>query len=392
VVDTQGNQLPYLDGMDYTFINDPQVELTQVLQGSVDLDWFVQWSLADVSTLKDNESKGNYDTRLYDTGSGTAMMYFWNYDTADPVKRALYRNPQFKQAVSFAMDRPTIQKTVYFNTGILTTGTMSPKAIEFNYNSDAQDHYKKYRDAYVAYDPAKANSMLDALGMKKGADGFRTFPDGSKFEFRVDVQADAGKECLAVLQITQKNWQDVGLNAIINQIPPADFDPGWDSGKYEFRTNWEVGDGPDHMLYPSWVVPNEQSRWAPLCGELLALAGTAQDNTECDKQPWERKPPRYCKTDKDYAGTPVEKLQGIYLQALVEVDDVKRMSLVWQMDDIHYDNLFYLGTVANYPRAVAVSKNMMNMPTHDQLKLGGFVNPWIIPFPAVMNPETFSYK
>jgi len=63
-----------------------------------------------------------------DSGSGTAMMYFWNYDAKDDKLRSLYRMPEFKQAMSFALDRPTIQQTVYYGTGILTTGTMSPKA------------------------------------------------------------------------------------------------------------------------------------------------------------------------------------------------------------------------------------------------------------------------
>jgi peptide/nickel transport system substrate-binding protein len=390
-VDTQGNQLPYIDGVDYTIVADAQAQMVQTLQGSVDYFHFNNFTLGDVGTLKDNEAKGNYTVFLWDSGSGTAMMYFWNYDVADDKIRALYREPKFKQAISFAMDRPSIQKTVYYNTGMLTTGTMSPKAFEFNFNQEAQDRFKKYRDAYVAYDPDKANTLLDGLGMKKGADGFRTLPDGSKFEFRVDVQADANKECLDVLQITQQNWKAVGLNVIINQVPPSDFDNQWRTGKLQFRTNWEVGDGPDHLLYPSWVVPNEQSRWAPLCGEMLALQGTDQDQKDCDKKPWDRTPPRMCKTDKDYAGTPVEKLQNLYQTAVIEVDDVKRAAIVWQMLDIHYEQVFYLGTVANYPRIIIVSQKLTNVPKKEQLKLGGFVNPWIIPYPAVVNPETYSY-
>ena len=391
VVDTEGNQLPYIDGLDVTNVTDREVQLTQVLQGSVDFLHFHGFTLGDVGTLKDNEAKGNYTTLLWDSGSGTGQMYFWNYDAADDKKRELYRMPDFKKASSYAIDRPTIQKTVYYNTGMLTTGTMSPKAYEFNFNQEAQDRYKKYRDAYVTYDPAKANELLDGLKMAKGADGFRTYPDGTPLEVRIDIPADAGKEATDVLQIVQQNWKDVGLNVVINQVTPSDFGNGWYAGKYEIHTNWEVGDGPDHLLYPSWVVPNEHDRWAPLAGEMLTLQGTPQDQTECDKSPWERQPPRYCKTDAAYAGTPVETLQGIYEKAKIEVDDLKRAQYVWQMDDIHYDNVFYLGTVANYPRIILSSKNLSNVPTKDQLKLGGFVNPWIIPYPAVTNPETYFY-
>ena len=33
----------------------------------------------------------------------------------------------------------------------------------------------------IEYDVAKANALLDEMGMKRGADGMRTFPDGSPF-------------------------------------------------------------------------------------------------------------------------------------------------------------------------------------------------------------------
>jgi peptide/nickel transport system substrate-binding protein len=69
------------------------------------------------------------------------------------------------------------------------------------------------------------------------------------------------------------------------------------------------------------------------------------------------------------------------------------MELVWQMNEIHMsDGPYFLGTVCNTPRPIIVSNKLDNVPQKEQLKLGGFVNPWIIPYPAVVNPETFSYK
>ena len=74
------------------------------------------------------------------------------------------------------------------------------------------------------------------------------------------------------------------------------------------------------------------------------------------------------------------------------MDDIERMELVWQMNEIHMtDGPYFLGTVANTPRIIIVSKNLTNVPTREQLKLGGFCNPWIIPYPAVTNPETYSF-
>ena len=392
-VDTEGNQLPYIDGQDWTCVKDKEVQLLNVRQGSVDHLHFHAQTLADIATLKDNADAGNYEVYLWDSGSGTAMMYFWNYDAKDDKVRELYRNPKFKQAISIALDRASIQKVVYYNTGILTTGTMSPKAFEFNFNAAAQEYFKKARDVYAAFDPDKAMALLDEIGCKVGADGFRTFPDGSPLEYRIDVQADAGKECVDVMEMAKKNWEAIGLNVIVNQVTPTAFGSEWFGGNLTFRTNWEVGDGPDHLLYPSWVVPNEPDRWAPLCGRKLQYEGTESENTEADKSPWDRQPPRYNANDAAYKGSAIEKIHEIYRKAIIEPDEVKRAEFVWQMWDIHIsDGPFFIGTVANYPRIIIKSKDMTNVPTKEQLKLGGFVNPWIIPYPAVTNTETWSWK
>jgi peptide/nickel transport system substrate-binding protein len=393
-VDTEGNQLPYVDGMDIKASPDAQYFLLQVMQGSVSWEVYTyQLTLGDIATLKEGEARGNYEVRFWDTGSGTGQMYFWNYDVKDAKKRELYRNPKFKAAMSLAVDRPTIRRIVYYDTGTPTTGSMSPKALEFNFNAAAQSHYEKFRTIYADFDPEQAKALLDEIGVvDKNGDGFREFPDGAKLEVKVDLQADAGQECLKVLEITQKNWNDIGLNIIINQMPPSEFGPAWRAGTLEFRTNWEVGDGPDHLLFPSWVVPDETERWAPLTGQMRIVAGTEKADTEGEKSPWDRQPPRYNVDDPDYS-EPMRKLHALYDEAIFEVDEMKRMELVWEMNEIHMtEGPFFIGTVANTPRIIIVSKDLDNVPTRDQLKLGGFCNPWIIPYPAIVNPETFSFK
>jgi len=395
-VDTAGNQLPYIDGIDDKPSPDAQYLLLQIFQGSVEFEVHTyQLTLGDIAPLKEGQDKGNYEVRFWDTGSGTGAMNFLNYDFKDDKKRELHRTAKFKQALSFAIDRPTIQRIVYYDTGTITTGSMSPKAIEFNFNAEAQAHYEKFRTIYSAYDPDKAKALLDEIGLKDvDGDGFREYPDGSKYEFIMDFGSDdTNQEYIKVSEILQQNWKAVGLNVILNQIPGAQRDTNWRAGLTTMKCQWEVGDGPDHLVYPSWVVPDETERWAPLCGEMRIVKGTDLENSEADKSPWDRQPPRFNVNDPQYKGTPVEKLHALYDQAVFEVDDIKRMELVWQMNDIHMnEGPFFLGTVCNTPRIIIVSKNLENVPTRDQLKLGGFCNPWITPTPAMENPETFSFK
>jgi peptide/nickel transport system substrate-binding protein len=393
-VDTAGNQLPYVDGVDVQASPDAQFFLLQVMQGSVSWEVYTyQLTLGDVSTLLEGQEAGNYEVRFWDTGSGTGMMYFWNHDLKDPKRRELYRNPMFKGAMSLALNRADIKRIVYYDTGTETTGSMSPKAIEFNFNDEARQHYEKFRTLYVDYDPERAKAMLDEIGCTVGANGFRTFPDGSELIVRVDIGADAAGESIQVLEIAQKNWEDIGLQIVINQIPPSDFGPSWRAGQLEFRTAWEVGDGPDHLLFPSWVVADESERWAPLCGALRLNAGTANEGTQLDMSPWDRTPARFDANDPEYLESGIPQIHALYDQAIFEPDEIKRMELVWQMNDIHMtEGPYFIGTVCNTPRIIIVNKDLENVPTRDQLALGGFCNPWIIPYPAITNPETFSFK
>jgi hypothetical protein len=172
-----------------------------------------------------------------------------------------------------------------------------------------------------------------------------------------------------------------------------DIDGFWQSGRGRIRTDQEVGDGPDHLLYPNWFVPNDPYHWAPLCGRLMQYQGSEAEYSESEVWPWERNPPRFNRNDFDYTGTPIEKLQDLYRQAMMEVDEIKRAEIVWEMWKIHmYDGPFFIGTVANNPRMFIKSYKLTNIPSKEQHKLGGFVNPWIIPYPAIVNPETFSFK
>ncbi|GAA2756241.1 ABC transporter substrate-binding protein [Actinopolymorpha rutila] len=90
---------------------------------------------------------------LWDGGSGTGSIFFLNYDHKDEKFRKLVREPKFRQALSLGVDRKEIQKAIYFNTGEITTGTMSPKAIEFHVDDKGKQVYKNWRDAYVKHDP-----------------------------------------------------------------------------------------------------------------------------------------------------------------------------------------------------------------------------------------------
>ena len=161
VVDKAGNQLPYLDGVTMTNFQDPQVMRLNITQGKADYvhGGHAGLNLADVSIMKQAEPQSKVAVNFWDSGSGTASMYFFNYDYFDPKMRTLIRNPTFRKALSHAYNRANAQKVIYFNTGELTTGTMSPKALEFH-ATGGPAVYASWRDSALKYDPARSRAAF----------------------------------------------------------------------------------------------------------------------------------------------------------------------------------------------------------------------------------------
>lgn len=151
----------------------------------------------------------------------------------------------------------------------------------------------------------------------------------------------------------------------------------------------EVGDGPNHLVFPLALVPVDTGRWAPLEGQYYKLRGTAAAHTEGTVDPWRRTPPRL-KPEKE---GPVDKLWKIYDKTKTEPDAMRRHHMVWEMIKIHVNQgPFFSGSVANAPRVIVAKKELENVPARDNLAQHGFVNPWTVPSPAVYDPETYYWK
>jgi len=388
-VDPDGNQLPYLDGVDETAYQDAEAQKSAILAGQADFEWHQPFQLADVATLKANEATSGLETRFIDTGSGTGSMFFFNQDYREDKYRELFRTPDFQRALSHAWNREEAQKILYFETGELTSGTLSPKAIEYQFNDEAKERYAEWRDAWKAYDPELSKQLLDGIDIvDTTGDGWRNFPDGSELLIRFDAPGSEGGEGRTKNELLAKTWNEIGIQTMMNPIASGASEM-WQAGEKMSNCDWEVGDGPNHLVYPQWLVPIWNERWAPMQGRMYSVRGTELEGTEADVDPWERQPPRL----DPVPGGPVEQLWAKYDESKVEPDTIARYHLVWDMIKIHVENgPFFMGCVANFPRLLHVSTDMRNVPTRDDLATGGFGNPWIIPHPAVWNPEIFYYE
>ena len=283
-----------------------------------------------------------------------------------------------------------MQKAVYFNTGEKTTGTQSPKSAEFGTTETGRQLYRQWRDSYVEHQPAKARQLLDELGViDADGDGVRELPNGKKLELRLDYSADQSQEHTSKDAQLVADLEAVGLKMIQNPIPPQTYDDQWKTGKLMSHTNWEITNTGMSLVEPQWLLPMEYTRWAPLQGQWYQQLGTRTNTTELDLDPWERRPPRM---EPEKAG-PIARLWDLYDRSKIEPDEMKRIELVHEIEKIHQnEGPFFMGCVANYPQVVVIKNSLRNVPRKENLALGGLVNPWGHPTPAVYDPETYFWE
>jgi peptide/nickel transport system substrate-binding protein len=388
VVTKDGDQLPYIDEIAFDFQQSAQTLKLQVQQGKVDLciGQFNQIGLADVSTLSQTTKKTGTEILLWNSGSGTGSIFFLNLDYPDSALRKVFNEPKFRQAISYAFNRSAIRRTIYFQTGQETTGTISPQSPEFQVG-DGPKTYKQWRDAYNAHNPGKAKQLLAELGLKDtNGDGYVELPGGKKLTIQLAYSSDISAPEGAKDDQLVADCKAIGLHMVRVPIPPQAFLTDWENGQFMARSNWEVSNVAGILVSPFWLVPIENQRWAPLQGEYYSLAGTPAQRQQLSVNPWKRKPPRL----EPEANGPVAQLQKLYDQTKVEPDLMKRTQLVWEMMKVHIQQgPFFMGSVANFPNVNVVKSDLQNVPRKENLAQGGLMNPWGHPTPAVYDPESF---
>lgn len=99
-----------------------------------------------------------------------------------------------------------------------------------------------------AFDPAKANQMLDEAGYAKGADGLRTDRQGKPLELRLmGRNTDPTHQQLADFI---KPWlADIGIDVEVSMVTPNQVNDDSTLGKYDlYFTGWGIGPDPDFQL------------------------------------------------------------------------------------------------------------------------------------------------
>src|SRR5467141_3736107 len=211
LVDTAGNQLPYIDKVVLTLAENLEVINLRAIAGEYDYA-SRHMDLGKLPVFLENQKKGNYKVYL-DPGDYCDLIIKFNlsYD-ADPEIAKWFNTADFRRALSLGIDRDQINETFWLGTG--TPGSVVP-ADSNKYNPGPQ-----YRKLWSTLDIKKANEMLDKIGLaKKDAEGYRLRADG-KGRLRIEIMTLGGQfvQYTQISEMIREQWKKIGIDLQVQEV------------------------------------------------------------------------------------------------------------------------------------------------------------------------------
>lgn len=206
-VDTAGNQLPYIDTVNFKVVSDIQTMLLATIGGQFDMLVRHINTINNKPVLAQHAAQAGYTLEELTPTDSNAMALWINETEPDPKLRPFMTNHDFREALSLGIDRAEINDIVYL--GQSKPWQVGPLPSDKFYN-------EKLGTQYTAYDPATANKLLDGMGLnKRDSNGMRLLPDGSKLFLAIDCMA-ADTAAIDVADLVKKQWAKIGIATGIN--------------------------------------------------------------------------------------------------------------------------------------------------------------------------------
>ena len=214
-VDEKGSRLPYLDELVFLIVPDQATNALKFKAGDVDaLD---QVNNEDYADLEDGQKQGNYT--LYDLGPSINTNFLWfnlnRVREAKPgkpvgtpqvgaVKYAWFSQPDFRRAVSKAIDRDAIIKSAFFGDGVKIWSNATPGNKDWHSPDFIQNDY----------DPAASKQLLAGLGYKDGdGDGFLEDAKGNPISFSLKTNSNNNMR-VTMMNLVAQDLAKVGIKVI----------------------------------------------------------------------------------------------------------------------------------------------------------------------------------
>jgi peptide/nickel transport system substrate-binding protein len=261
-VDPEGNQLPYIDEISFQEVPNGEILNFKAMAGEVDFQ-SRRIDAANYPLFMANREQEGY--RVKRDISPTGVVIYLNQNSRNPRMRRLIQDKRFRVALSLAINRAELIDVIF-------TGMAKPSRCVA---SSFDPYYlPEFNEKYLEYDPARANALLDELGLKRGRNGMRRFPNGDPFREILHLYPTEAGDNAGMWQLVAQYWREVGLD-FTTKLDAAELSVlNVTTGKTDFWAYLTAG--LHWSIDPVWYVPwTNRSYFAPLYGQYHASGGKA---------------------------------------------------------------------------------------------------------------------
>ena len=360
-IDSQGNQLPYIDRISMGLAENLEVVNLRAIAGQFDLQER-HTGLAKLPVFLENRAKGNYDVHLDPAlnGSDATLQINHAYE-ADPEIAKWLQTRDFRRALSLGINRDQLNETFWLGVG--TAGSVAP-AESVPYSPGPE-----WRKKWSTHNPNQANEFLDKLGLtKKDNEGYRLRTDG-KGAIRLELLTVAGSFIpqTQICEMIREQWKKIGIVADVKEVERNLFYTRIANNEQQISI-WG-NDGTEVLyLFPRHALPVEPVE--ALLG--YPIARWYASNGQQGKEP---KDPQLKKAMELFRSAAGKKPQERY----------KMAQEIWK---IIVDEQISIGTVGQSPAVMGVrivSRRLGNIPARE-------VNAQHARTPCSSHPTTFFFK
>jgi peptide/nickel transport system substrate-binding protein len=271
-----GSALPYLDRIVMEIVATQDAEVLRLESGDVDLLVQADVRPEDYAALRRLDQQGQLS--LFDVGVGVDPNTLW-FNLAPPTGRmtaAYLQRPEFRQAISSAVDRDAIVKSVFLGAAVPVFGPVTP----------GNRVWHSATAPTFPYDPGKARRLLAGIGLiDRNGDGTLDDPSGSPVRFSILTQRGHLRERTAT--VIQEQLRRAGITVDVVGLDPPSIFQRWMAGDYDsiyfgFQTSamdpannldfW-LSSGANHFWHPNQKTP--ATAWEHSIDELMQRQVTA---------------------------------------------------------------------------------------------------------------------